>query len=422
MSSLTTVQLFDENFSYSFSEDLSNYVGAVYCENLAASGATLSLLTQFGNTADNDAGYMLLTKVSDWINKYNNTYKGICGSIGVKNPDPIALGGQCNAAGASPTSCYNGATGTLAKYWWSVHNFLQYGGKCIIAGDSGTWTQNTNPLLDKGKFPDIDVVFALDHSETQANIIKNIVIGRNYDCFGVVGVSGEISGYGEPINGVGGQTAINITPQGVSLGQYGMAVYGNKLHFGLNQNLNTVTSPLVADAAGCLIRTDRDFYPWYSPAGFNRGKVLNAIRLETEPSESSQNHLTTKNVNFFITVSGQGSFLFSDKTLLQDTSNPYRFINVSRLLIYLIKNIGPIAKRYLFEFNNELTRLSFTNNVEPILNEALASGGLTDYTIVCDESNNTPDIIAQNKFIADVTITSAIPIMTINLRFTNLNT
>jgi len=235
-------------------------------------------------------------------------------------------------------------------------------------------------------------------------------------------VSGEISGYGEPINGVGGQTAINITPRGLSLGQYGMAVYGNKLHFGLNQNLNTVTSPLVADAAGCLIRTDRDFYPWYSPAGFNRGKVLNSIRLETEPSESAQTYLTSQNVNFFITVSGQGSFLFSDKTLLQDTSNPYRFINVSRLLIYLIKNIGPIAKRYLFEFNNELTRLSFTNNVEPILDEALASGGLTDFTVVCDESNNTPDIIAQNKFVADVTITSAIPIMTINLRFTNLNT
>lgn len=422
MSSITTVQLSDENFSYSFSEDLSNYIGAVYSHNIASSGATLSLLSQFGTTADKTSGYILIDKVSDWINRYNTVYKGICGSISVKNPNPTAIGIQCDATGASPSTCYNGATGTLATHWWSVHNFLQYGGKCIIAGDSDIWNENSNQLLDKSKFPGIDLVFALDHTEKQANLVKDTIIGRNYDCFGVVGVSGTVSGYGEPVNGVGGQTAGEITPRGLSLGQYGMAVYGYKVHFGLNQNLETVLSPLIADAAGCIIRTDRDYYPWFSPAGFNRGKLLNSISLDKSPSEASQVHLASKNVNFFVTVSGQGSFLFSDKTLLQNTESPYKFVNVSRLLIFLIKNIAPIAKRYLFEFNNDLTRLSFTNNIEPILEEARSSGGLTDYTIVCDESNNTPDIIAQNNFVADITITSSVPVMTINLRFTNLNT
>jgi len=129
-----------------------------------------------------------------------------------------------------------------------------------------------------------------------------------------------------------------------------------------------------------------------------------------------------KQVNFYVTVPSQGTFLLSDRTLVEDQDSPYKFINVSRLLIFLIKAIGPIAKRLLYEFNNEVTRISFVNSVQPILEQAQASGGLTDYTIVCDESNNTPAVIANNNFVADITIKSAVPITTINLRFTNLNT
>jgi len=420
MSSITTVQLFDQNFVYSFSEDITNYVGAVYSNrvNPAGEGATLSLLTRFGDTAENLAGYMSINTVSQWINRYNSAYRGISASRQVRSPNPAESNGE-DCSGAASINCFNGATGELARHWWSVHNFLQYGGKCIVAGDSGlTWNYETsNVLMDKGKISDIDVAFALNHGEIQAGIIEDIVLGRNYDCFGVVGACGNLEGIGEQ-----GQTAINVFPRGLSLDRYGMSVYGNKVHFGLNQAIETVTSPLIADAAGCLIRTDRDFYPWYPPAGFARGKLLNSIYVVDQPTDSSQNALLQKQVNFYVTVPSQGTFLLSDRTLVEDQDSPYKFINVSRLLIFLIKAIGPIAKRLLYEFNNEVTRISFVNSVQPILEQAQASGGLTDYTIVCDESNNTPAVIANNNFVADITIKSAVPITTINLRFTNLNT
>ena len=420
-SPITTVELYDESFVFSSSEDLSNAIGAVFCEKLNTTGATMSLLTEFGDSADISAGYMLVETVSEWVNKYTAKYAGICGAVPVKSPNPDETAGGCS--GAASANCFNGATGTLAKYWWSVHNFLQYGGNCIIAGEAVSWSQANNPLLDKSKFPDVDVVFALDHSTTQANIVTNIVLGRANDCFGVVGVSGAMAGgYGEPINGIGGQSAENITPRGVSLGQYGMSVFGEKEHFGLqDEDLTIITTPIMADVAGCIIRTDRDYYPWYSPAGYVRGRILNLIRLKEQPSDSSQANLLSKRINFVTTVSGQGTFLLSDRTLYSDTTSPYKYVNVARLLIYLTKNIGPIAKQYLYEFNNDISRTSFINSVKPILEQARSSGGLLDYTVTCDSSNNTPAIIAENKFIADITIKPAKSINTITMRFTNLN-
>lgn len=421
-SPITTVQLLDESFVYSSSEELSNRVGAVFCQKLNSSGATMSLLTEYGDAADKTVGYMLIETVAEWINRYTDKYKGVCGSIPVKSPDPLGIGMGCAESGAT-ASCFNGATGTLATYWWSVHNFLQYGGNCVVAGESSNWTRATNPLMDKGKFSDIDVVFALDHSATQANIVTEIVQGRANDCFGVVGSSGAMDGgYGEPVNGVGGQTSGSIVARGASLAQYGMCVFGEKDHFGLlDEDLTVISSPLAADAAGCIIRTDRDYYPWYAPAGYIRGRILNLIRLKDQPTDASQTNLFGKRVNYALTIPGQGSFLFSDRTLISDDTSPYKNISVSRLLIYLIKNIGPLAKRFLYDFNNSITRTSFLNSASPILEIAKTTGGLSDYTLTCDESNNTPAIIAENKFVVDVTIKPSTPITTITLRFTNMN-
>ena len=420
-SPITTVQLFDKNFVYSPSEDLSNRIGAVFCENLRVSGPTMSLLTEFGDAAENTVGYMIIDTVSDWINRYTDKYSAISSTVSVASPDPNEIKRGCS--GSSIADCFNGATGMLAKYWWSVHNFLQYGSKCIISGENSAFTTTSNPLLDTGKITEIDVVFALDHGNTQANIVKNIVIGRNNDCFGVVGVSGSIGGgYGEYIPGVGGQTASGVSPLGLSLGQYGMSVYGEKEHFGLeDEDLTVITSPLIADTAGCIMRTDRDFYPWYSPAGYVRGRILNMIRLKDQPVDSSQAYFLNNKINFILTIPGQGTFLFSDRTLMDSSTSPYRYVNISRLMIHLIKQIGPLAKRYLFEFNNQISRTSFINNVTPILEEVQSSGGILDYTVICDESNNDAATIAQNKFVADITIKPANAVSTLVMRFTNLS-
>jgi hypothetical protein len=412
MSSLTTtVELFDANFLFSPSEETSDSLGAVFSTNISGNS---NLLTEFGNTGEIENGFMFVTDIPDWVNRYSKKYSLINPNTPVKSPDPFG------------TEIFNGATGILAAHWWSVHNFLQYGGSCIIAGDvSGNvnHTIQTTPILDKSTIPNIDVVFALDGGSFQADSVYKIVAGRNFDCFGVVGAGGTMfGGYGEPINGVGGQSAGNIFPLGLSLGRYGMSIYGEKEHFGLaDEELTVISSPLIPDAAGCLIRTDRDFYPWYAPAGYVRGRILNSIRLRDQPSENSQKALNEKMVNFAITVPGQGTFMLSNKTLLNDAVSPYRYINVSRLLVYLIKNINPIAKRYLFEVNDDISRESFVTNVSTILEQVKTTGGVLEYFVVCDSTNNTPDIIEEGKFIADIIIQPVNSVQSVTIRFTNIS-
>lgn len=420
MSSITTIELLDQSFVSSSSEERSNAVGAVFSNKVNTSGATMSLLTEFGDTADISAGYVLVETVSEWVNRYTAKYAGISGADAVRSPDPTNTETMCT--GPNSINCFAGANGNLARQWWSVHNFLQYGGICVVAGDAGNWSTTNNPVTDKSKFADIDVVFALDSGITQSNIVSNIVGSRGNDCFGVVGASGNVSGYGEPINGVGGQTALGVVPRGLSMGQYGMCIFGEKEHFGLeDENLTIVSTPLMADAAGCLVRTDRDYYPWYSPAGYVRGRILNIIRLKDQPSKATQAYFGANKINYAITVSGQGTFLFSDRTLINDNNSSYKYISVSRLLIHLIKNISPIANRFLFELNSDSTRTTFINSVTPLLDGVVSTGGLQDYTIICDESNNPPSVVAENKFVVDLTIKPYKSIYTILLRFTNLN-
>jgi len=420
MALITTVELLNQTFVSSDSERLSDDIGAVFSDRTNTTGVTMSLLTEFGDVADNLAGYMLISTVADWVNKYTAKYAGICGPDMVRSPDPSNGITMCSVGPSA--ECFIGANGYLAKQWWSVHNFLQYGGSCIITGDTTTWNRSNTPILDKSKFPDIDIIFALDHGITQANIVKNLVLGRGNDCFGVVGASGFISGYGEPVGGIGGQTANGMQPLGLSLGQYGMSIFGDKEHFGLeDEDLTIITTPLMADAAGCLIRTDRDYYPWYSPAGYVRGRILNIIRLKNQPTNAVQTYLTANKINFATTVPGQGTFLFSDRTLAEDDTSPYKYVNVARLLIYLIKTINPIANKLLFEINNASTRTSFVNSVTPIMTSIVGTGGLVDYSIVCDESNNTPAIINDNKFVVDIVLKPTKTVETIVLRFTNLN-
>jgi hypothetical protein len=420
MALITTIELLNQTFIASESEGLSEDIGAVFSNKTNISGATVSLLTEFGDSADVTAGYMLIQTVADWVNKYTAKYAGICGADSVSGPDPLNSSVMCT--GASSGNCFIGANGLLAKQWWSVHNFLQYGGSCIITGEAPSFNILNNPILDKSKFPDIDVVFALDGGVTQANIVYSLVAGRGNDCFGVVGASGFISGYGEPIGGIGGQTANGMQPLGISLGQYGMCVFGEKEHFGLeDEDLTIISTPLIADAAGCLIRTDRDFYPWYSPAGYVRGRILNIIRLKDQPTTAVQNYFNANKINFASTVPGQGTFLFSDKTLVSDDTSPYKNVNVARLLIYLIKTINPIANKLLFEINNSSTRTSFINTITPILSSVEGTGGLQSYRIICDETNNTPVIIDDNKFVVDIVLKPTKTVETIVLRFTNLN-
>jgi phage tail sheath protein FI len=174
--------------------------------------------------------------------------------------------------------------------------------------------------------------------------------------------------------------------------------------------------PLNGDTAGLAARTDLVADAWYSPAGFNRGIVRGAVKLAYNPTKSQRDQLYPKRVNPVSTFPGQGTVLFGDKTGL---SSPSAFdrINVRRLFIVLEKAIATASKFQLFEFNDEFTRANFRNIVEPFLREVQGRRGITDFLVVCDETNNTGEVIDRNEFIAEIFIKPARSINFITLSF-----
>lgn len=168
--------------------------------------------------------------------------------------------------------------------------------------------------------------------------------------------------------------------------------------------------------AGLCANADNVADAWFSPAGVNRGQLLGVTKLAFNPKKADRDTLYKARVNPIVSLPGQGTLLFGDKTLL---SRPSAFdrINVRRLFIVLEKAISTAAKAQLFEFNDEFTRAQFRNLIEPFLRDVKGRRGLTDFLVVCDETNNTGQVIDSNRFVADIFIKPARSINFITLNF-----
>ena len=174
--------------------------------------------------------------------------------------------------------------------------------------------------------------------------------------------------------------------------------------------------PLNGDIAGLAARTDLVADSWFSPAGLNRGIIRGAVKLAFNPTKAQRDELYRARVNPVATFPGQGTVLFGDKTGLTAPS-AFDRINVRRLFITLEKAISTASKFQLFEFNDEFTRANFRNIVEPFLREVQGRRGITDFLVVCDETNNTGEVIDRNEFIAEIFIKPARSINFITLQF-----
>ncbi len=177
---------------------------------------------------------------------------------------------------------------------------------------------------------------------------------------------------------------------------------------------NTDVAGLVAD---CAIRNE----PWFSPAGFSRGGIRNLAKLAWNPSKTDRDELYANRINPIAVFPGQGAVLFGDKTAL---SNPSSFdrINVRKLFLVLEKSIEQAAKAQLFEVNDETTRNIFRSIVEPFLRDVQARRGVTDFLVVCDSTNNTPAVVDNNEFVAEIYIQPTRSINFITLTFTSTRT
>lgn len=171
------------------------------------------------------------------------------------------------------------------------------------------------------------------------------------------------------------------------------------------------------DIAGLCAQTDQTNAPWWSPAGFKRGNILNLVKLSYNPGKLvDRNLLYSNSWNPVTTFQGQGTVLYGDKTFLSFPS-VFDHINVRRLFIYLEKIISKAAQADLFEFNDVFTQTAFVNMVSPVLRSVQSQRGISSFQVVCDSTNNTPDVINANQFVGTIFIVPNQSINFIQLNF-----
>ena len=249
-------------------------------------------------------------------------------------------------------------------------------------------------------------------AQAKANRLISIAEARK-DC--VVTISPERSGV---INVTNSDTQTNNIIKfydSVPSSSYAVFDSGYKYMFDRFNNVFRYI-PLNGDIAGLMARTSINNYPWFSPAGSSRGTINNAVKLAYNPTQAQRDLLYPKRINPVIFSPGSGIILFGDKTGLSYAS-AFDRINVRRLFLTIEETIQRAARAQLFEFNDVITRTNFVNIVEPYLRDVKAKRGITDFLVVCDESNNTPDVIDANQFRADIFVKPARSINFIGLTF-----
>jgi len=263
---------------------------------------------------------------------------------------------------------------------------------------------------------DVSLLLTGAHSQTVSEyIIDNIAESRK-DC--VVFVSPDF----EDVVNNSGDEVDDIVSKRNLYNSTSYAVMDNNWKYQFDKYNNVYRwVPMNGDIAGLCVRTDFERDPWYSPAGFNRGQIKNVVKLAWNAQKGDRDDLYKNGINPVVSFPGEGVVLFGDKTMLAKPS-AFDRINVRRLFIVLEKAIARAARYSLFEFNDEFTRAQFVALVEPFLRDVQGRRGIYDFRVVCDTTNNTPEVIDRNEFIGDIYIKPARSINFIQLNFIAVRT
>jgi phage tail sheath protein FI len=291
----------------------------------------------------------------------------------------------------------------------------------LVNGVSGAVT-DANRITGYDLFSnadEVDISLVMTGAANNAvvqHVIDNIAISRK-DC--VAFVSPEFS---DVVNQAGSE-ATNAIERRNNIGRstsYAVMDSSWKYQFDKYNNVYRWV-PCNGDIAGLCVRTDFERDPWYSPAGFNRGQLKNVVKLSFNPDKADRDDLYKNGINPIVTFTGEGTILFGDKTM-QSKPSAFDRINVRRLFIVLEKAIARAAKYSLFEFNDAFTRAQFVSLVEPFLRDVQGRRGIFDFRVVCDETNNTGEVIDRNEFVGDIYIKPARSINFIQLNFVAVRT
>ena len=290
------------------------------------------------------------------------------------------------------------------------------GGVNQNANTAGTLATAFDQLEDEDTVA-LDIIFTAGMSArtdhvTVVNDITATAVARK-DCIAVASPArSDIVGVASPATMV---TNSMLTAKDMTFGSY-LVVDNNFLKVYDKYNDRYIHIPAASSTAGIMAATDNNAAPWVSPAGTRRGNYLGITSLAYSPTKAQRDTLYKGAVNPIANIPGQGVMLYGDKTHMNRPS-AFDRINVRRLFTSLEKAIGEFAKASLFELNDEFTRAEFVNNVEPLLREVKGRRGLTDFKVVCDESNNTASVVDRNEFVATIFIKPARSINFITLNF-----
>ena len=386
----------DESMVVPITEGFSTTIGAVY-------NPTLSMKSLAGNTNERDLGYYLVSDISDWYGRLTDfiikTDGGPSASSGITFYTP----GYCASTYLNGVYAGTGICGGFSAEWWAINNFLQYGSACYVGFGNG--------LAGITAFYNIgfDVMFQGGPGGNYPTAVTTVIdfkSSTDQPAIGVLGITSAAAGF----------ATAPTKPSGVGSKDY-ITVYGEKLHLDTT-GLYTIETLLTPDVAGCIVRTDRDYYPWFSPAGARRGRILNVLRLKRAVSPIEQDILYDAGINPVVTFAGEGTILFGDKTGEPATSSLSR-INVSRLYMYIKKALAPVARSILFEQNDSVTRSGFKIAAEGFLDRIVGQRGISEYRVICDASNNTPAVVQANYFVADILVKPITSINYVRITLTN---
>jgi phage tail sheath protein FI len=408
-------------------QGISDFSGWAYSGSFDAAPGTSDYASDLGKTSANDEMHIAVIDedgvISGTPNTVLETFAFVSQAADAKKSD-------------GTSNYYKDVINSQSKWiWWSDHDTsLSDAGENIA--DNTSFTTNTAAidaslsggtddnapttgeialaydLLEDAETEDVSLLFAApdaNGAETIAEDIISIAIARK-DCMAFVSPPIEDT--------VGSSTPaadVKAFADGLTSTSYA-AVDSSALY--VYDKYNDVYRYIGAAGhhAGLCANADNVADAWFSPAGVNRGQLLGVTKLAFNPKKADRDTLYKARVNPLVSFPGQGTLLFGDKTLL---SRPSAFdrINVRRLFIVLEKAISTAAKAQLFEFNDEFTRAQFRNLVEPFLRDVKGRRGLTDFRVICDETNNTGQVIDANRFVADLFIKPARSINFITLNF-----
>ncbi len=356
-----------------------------------------NLISALGVTVDRQVGYMEVNSLSDWYAKLTSNHP---------------IGTTADGSGSEGNWPY-GATGAWKHEWWAVHNYLEYGGKVCVTGTGSVSNTTSSDNTMQTSHIRFDAIFGT--TSGQNNRLIDIA-GERKDCVAICPIA--------ITRDIGSNAALADLPGGSSGDRYTFYVAGSKYHLDTANRDSTkddldslILSTLAPDAAGCFARTYAVKSPWASPAGLNRGRILSIVRLQQELTSTSSGTLYSNRVNPVQTFSGEGTYLYGDKTRSEATDNDnLKYVGVVNLVNWLRKKLSDVSRNVLFEINDAATRQSFINSSDPILRQVQAENGIVEYSIVCDATNNTSDIINANKFVADIYLKPTNSIQTIQLQ------